>query len=216
MSDATLFDRDLLAHPSIEVAPLLLGARLTSTIDGERVVVELTEVEAYQGADDPGSHAYRGRTARNEVMFGEAGHLYVYFTYGMHWCANIVTDRPGVASGILLRGGRVVAGLEAARRRRPAARTDRDLARGPARLASALGIDSAQLGHDVALPPVRLEVGTPLDPAVISTGPRVGVAGQGGDPVAFPWRFWITGDAGVSVYRPAAPRRRGEGRRVRQ
>ena len=101
--------------------------------------MRLTEVEAYDGETDPGSHAFRGPTPRNAVMYGAAGHLYVYFTYGMHWCANIVCGPPGVATAVLLRAGEVVAGLDIARSRRPASAADRDLARGPARLASALG-----------------------------------------------------------------------------
>lgn len=202
-----MFDRDLLSQPSVAVAPRLLGARLTSTLHGAGVSVEITEVEAYQGAEDPGSHAYRGQTARNQVMFGPAGHLYVYFTYGMHWCANVVTGTPGTASGCLLRGARVVDGIDVARSRRPAATKDRDLARGPARLASTLGITGAMGGHDLAIEPLRLEL--PERAAVeVRTGPRVGVAGPGGDGGAFPWRFWVAGDPTVSVYRPALARKR--------
>ena len=202
-----MLDRDLLSRPSLVVAPRLLGARLTSTLDGARVTVEITEVEAYQGAEDPGSHAYRGQTARNTVMFGPAGHLYVYFTYGMHWCANVVTGTAGTASGCLLRGARVVEGIDVARARRPAATKDRDLARGPARLASALGITGAWGGHDLAIEPLRLEL--PQRPAVeVRTGPRVGLAGPGGDGENYPWRFWVAGDPTVSVYRPAVARKR--------
>lgn len=202
-----VLDRDLLADSPLAVAPRLLGARLTSTLGGAVVSVEVSEVEAYLGELDPGSHAYRGRTPRNQVMFGPAGHLYVYFTYGMHWCANVVTGAEGSASGVLLRAGRVVEGLETARARRPAARTDRDLARGPARLASCLGITGDMDGHDLATEPITLEL-----PAArvggVSTGPRVGVAGPGGHPEDYPWRYWIDGDPTVSVYRAAVPRSR--------
>ena len=123
------------------VAPGLLGATLTVTSPEGAVGVRLSEVEAYCGEADPGSHAFRGRTARNASMFEAAGTVYVYFTYGMHYCVNIVCGRPGVSRAVLLRAGEVVEGLDLARGRRPAARKDRDLARGPARLAAALGLD---------------------------------------------------------------------------
>jgi DNA-3-methyladenine glycosylase len=138
--------RALLERPVLEVAPQLLGAVLRH----DDVACRLTEVEAYDGANDPGSHAYRGPTPRNQVMFGPPGHLYVYFTYGMHWCANIVCGPEGRASAVLLRAGEIMTGLETARSRRLSARTDRDLARGPARLCRALGIAREQNGHDLA------------------------------------------------------------------
>lgn len=193
------------------VAPRLLGARLTHrTAEGD-VTVRLTEVEAYTGqGEDPGSHAYRGRTARNAVMFGPAGHLYTYFTYGMHTCANVVCLPEGLAAGLLLRAGEVVHGPELARLRRPTARKDDELARGPARLATALGITLADGGADlVGTGAFELELGEALPAALISSGPRVGVAGPGGDGTRFPWRFWVTGDPTVSQYRPGrAPRER--------
>jgi DNA-3-methyladenine glycosylase len=146
-----LLPREFFAGPSLQVAPRLLGCVLEhQTADG-LVAVELTEVEAYEGSADPASHSYRGRTARNGVMFGPPGHAYVYFTYGMHFCVNLVCLPEGTSSAVLLRAGRVTegAGLAAARRlagRAGAAVTDRDLARGPARLCQALGIDRAQDG----------------------------------------------------------------------
>ena len=185
-----------LAGPVLEVAPLLLGAELRH---GE-VAVRLTEVEAYDGQDDPGSHAYRGPTGRNRVMFGPAGRLYVYFTYGMHHCCNVVTGEPGRASAVLLRAGEVVAGHEVARMRRGGAR-DRDLARGPARLCEALGITRDQDGANLAMGPVTLTLGEPVP--VHETGPRVGLRGAPDRP----WRFWIPGDPTVSPYRPARPLR---------
>jgi DNA-3-methyladenine glycosylase len=198
-----------LAAWSTDLAPALLGARLVSVVGDELVVVRLTEVEAYMGEQDPGSHAFRGRTPRTAVMFGPAGHLYVYFTYGMHWCANVVCGPEGSASAVLVRAGEVVQGTDVARRRRPAARRDDDLARGPARLASALGIDGALDGVDLCDPssPVWLEPAPSVPPAV-RTGPRVGVSGPGGDGDTFPWRFWLDGDPAVSTYRPGQPRRR--------
>lgn len=187
-------DLGALTRPSTEVAPLLLGAVLRHG----PVAVRLTEVEAYDGANDPGSHGYRGRTARNAVMFGPAGHLYCYFIYGMHVCANVVTGPDGACSAVLVRAGEVVDGLELARERRPGAR-DRDLARGPARLCTALGIGLAHDGTDLASGPVTLELGPPVPPESVSTGPRVGLR-QAAD---HPWRFWVTGHPTVSAYRPA-------------
>ncbi len=187
--------RELLSGPVLDVAPRLLGATLRH---GE-VAVRLTEVEAYDGPDDPGSHAYRGRTARNDVMFGPPGHLYVYFTYGMHFCCNVVTGPEGRASAVLLRGGEVVEGMDVARSRRPRS-TVRDLARGPARLCQALAIGLAENGADLASGDLTLELGEPL--LAVSTGPRVGLRGAPDRP----WRFWVTGEPTVSVYRPAKPR----------
>ncbi len=175
----------------LEVAPRLLGAVLTHG----GVSVRLTEVEAYAGPADPGSHAYRGPTDRNRVMFGPPGHLYVYFVYGMHHCANLVTGPDGDPGAVLLRAGEVVGGLDLARERRPGS-TDRELARGPARLCRALGIGLGDNG-------VRPDL-VPGDPVTaVSTGPRVGLRHAADRP----WRFWITGDPTVSTYRPAAVRR---------
>jgi len=195
------------------VAPRLLGALLTHDAADGRVSVRITEVEAYDGANDPGSHAYRGRTPRNAVMFGPGGVLYVYFSYGMHWCANVVCGPAGRASAVLLRAGEVVEGVELARARRRAARVDRDLARGPARLADALGLDGSHDGAPLTGPALRLRPRQRSHPRrTISSGPRVGVSGAGGDAVLHPWRFWLTGDPTVSVYRPGVsrPRRRAE------
>lgn len=183
---------EALAGPVEQVAPRLLGALLTHA----GVTVRLTEIEAYAGAADPGSHAYRGRTARNEVMFGPAGHLYVYFTYGMHTCANVVCGPEGTASGALLRAGEVVEGIEVARSRRLGSR-DRDLARGPARLCQALDIRLDDNGAALAGGDFELALGEPVGD--VSTGPRVGLRGA----PERPWRFWITGEPSVSAYRPA-------------
>ena len=192
---------------SLELAPLLLGAHLSVRDDAGAVTVRLTEVEAYDGENDPGSHAYRGPTPRTEVMFGPAGRLYVYFTYGMHWCANIVCGEDGRAGAVLLRGGEVVEGVELARSRRSAAKRDVDLARGPARLAQALGLTGADNG--LVLGDGRGELHPPARTAErVVTGPRVGVAGPGGDGDLFPWRFWLPDEPTVSVYRPAVRRRR--------
>jgi DNA-3-methyladenine glycosylase len=201
--------RAALAGWSTEVAPILLGARLVSTVGGAHVAVRLTELEAYMGEQDPGSHAFRGRTRRTAVMFGPAGHLYVYFTYGMHWCANIVCGPQGSASAVLVRAGEVVQGLDAARARRPAARRDDDLARGPARLASALGIDGTLDGADLCDPSSALWLEpAPRAATAVRAGPRVGVSGAGGSGETFPWRFWLEDETTVSAYRPGQPRRR--------
>lgn len=194
---------DLLAGPVLPAARGLLGCELAAG----GVTVRITEVEAYAGtAGDPASHAYKGRTPRNAVMFGPAGHLYVYFTYGMHWCANVVTGVEGEASAVLLRAGQVIAGhdLAAARRR---STVERDLARGPARLCQALGIDGKMYGVDLLAPdsPVRLKPPTkPVSPSQIAAGPRVGVTGAHDRE----WRFWIAGDPTVSAYRRHVPRKR--------
>lgn len=185
-------------------APGLLGCLL----EAGGVTVRLTEVEAYDGVGlDAASHAHRGRTPRNAVMFGRPGLSYVYFTYGMHWCLNVVCREEGVASAVLLRAGSIMDGLPAARARRPNAKV-RDLARGPARLTQALGITGAHNGADLLADDswVRLRpppAGTAPAPAEIRSGPRVGVVGE----AQRPWRFWIGGDESVSTYRPAALRR---------
>jgi DNA-3-methyladenine glycosylase len=184
---------DLLARPVLEVAPRLLGARF----EHAGVAVRLTEVEAYDGPDDPGSHAHRGRTARNEVMFGPPGRLYVYFTYGMHFCANVACGPEGRPSAVLLRAGEVVDGLELARERRPGA-SDRDLARGPARLCRALALDRDQNGLDV-----RDALTLAVPARTVSTGPRVGLRLA----AERPWRFWLTDEPTVSRYVAAKPRR---------
>ncbi|WP_151526627.1 DNA-3-methyladenine glycosylase [Serinicoccus kebangsaanensis] len=197
--------RDALALPVLQVAPGLLGSLLTH--DG--VTVRLTEVEAYAGQEDPGSHAFRGPTPRTEVMFGAAGHLYVYLSYGVHRCVNVVTGEPGSASAVLLRAGEVVDGARVARARRLAVRSGvvpgRDLARGPGNLARALGLGADHDGVDL------LEVGGPVDlrhgpapaPGEVRRGPRVGVSGPGGSAERFPWRFWLRSEPSVSAYRAA-------------
>jgi DNA-3-methyladenine glycosylase len=188
--------------PVVDVAPTLLNAVLR----GNGVAVRLTEVEAYEGESDPGSHAFRGRTRRTDVMFGPPGRAYVYFTYGMHWCMNVVCGPDGLASAVLLRAGEVIEGEDLARSRRPRS-SDRDLARGPARLTKALAIDGTYGGVDLfdARSPLQLALSSPADPAAIRIGPRVGVGGAG---AATPWRFWLAEEATVSVYRPAVERRR--------
>lgn len=192
-----------LGGPATEAARALLGC----LISGNGVTVRLTEVEAYAGVgEDPGSHAHRGRTRRNTAMFGPPGHAYVYFTYGMHWCLNVVCGPPGYASAVLLRAGEVVEGVETARARRPHA-SDRDLARGPARLTTALAVDKSADGTPLldGTGPLALRPGVAVDPDRIRAGPRVGIPGDG---APTPWRFWIDGEPTVSPYRPHTPRNR--------
>jgi len=197
----------------VAVAPDLLGCLLSHETAQGLVTVRLTEVEAYLGESDPASHAFHGPTPRNAVMYGPPGHAYVYFTYGMHFCVNLVCQPEGHASAVLLRAGQVVDGVQlatarrAGRRRSGEAPRETDLARGPALLCEALDIDRSQNGADVCTPTSPLRMLAPVKPvpaADISAGPRVGVS-RAAD-VA--WRFWITGDPAVSVYRAYAPRRR--------
>jgi DNA-3-methyladenine glycosylase len=188
---------EILSGPVLEAAPRLLGAVLRHG----GVALRLTEVEAYDGAHDPGSHAFRGQTARNGVMFGPAGHLYTYFTYGMHHCANVVCGPEGTASAVLLRAGEVLEGVELARARRGTS-PDRDLARGPARLCTALGLDLTHNGLD--LTSGALTLGPALDESAISAGPRVGLRLAPDRP----WRFWLAHEPTVSRYVAAQPLRK--------
>jgi DNA-3-methyladenine glycosylase len=186
------YDRD-----ARDVAPELLNKLLVhDDPDAGRLVVRVVEVEAYAGREDAGSHSYRGETRRNATMFGPPGHLYVYFTYGMHWCMNVVTGGPLVATAVLLRAAAPVEGIEVMRTRRPAARRDRDLCAGPARLAQALGVAGSFDGVDLARGPVRLvDDGTPPpDRPAVST--RVGLGAGKGE--TYPWRFYVAGDPNVS------------------
>jgi DNA-3-methyladenine glycosylase len=193
-----LLTREELAVDPVDAAQLLLG----SYLQADDVRVRIVEVEAYRGGDDPASHCYRGKTPRNEVMFGPAGHLYVYFVYGMHFCANVVSLTDGVPGAVLLRAGEVVSGEDTAFSRRPASRSAAELAKGPARLCKVLGLDRGSNGIDLtsADSPVRLYAG---DPAVqVFSGPRVGVAVA----MDVPWRFWIDSPA-VSTYKRGGKRR---------
>jgi DNA-3-methyladenine glycosylase len=215
--------REFFDRPSTEVAPDLLGCVLWHDDPAGLVAVRLVEVEAYQGLADPASHAFRGQTARNGVMFGPPGHLYVYFTYGMHFCANLVCQPAGRPEAVLLRAGEVTHGtaLAAERRRGKVANLasdlaiggvdgsrkirEVDLARGPGRLCQALGIDRTLDGADVCAPdsPVGLAPASHVvEPTAIRTGPRVGVS----QAAERPWRYWLAGDGHVSVFRPAKPR----------
>lgn len=201
--------RDVLARGAPEVAPALLGCLLAF---GE-VTLRLTELEAYAGHLDPGSHAFRGETPRTRPMFGPAGFTYVYFTYGHHWCLNLVVGQEGTAEAVLVRAGEVVAGHDVVRARRGGVR-ERDWCRGPGRLAQALGMSGEHTGRDFCRPaigePIELTLSpalVPVDPALVRSGPRVGVSGPGGDGTAYPWRFWLDGEPSVSAYRAGVKRR---------
>jgi DNA-3-methyladenine glycosylase len=190
-----------LARPSTVAAPALLGCSLVRVLDdGTRLVVRLVETEAY-GAADPASHSFGGRTPRTDVMFGPAGRLYVYFTYGMHFCANVVTGRRGEGSAALLRAAEPLEGIERMAEHRGTSNL-RLLCSGPARLCQALAIDRADNGADVvAGERIWLERGA--RPGAISSGPRVGITRA----VEQPWRYWATDDPFVSRGRPGSARR---------
>ena len=192
------------------MAPDLLGCLLTFG----RVTLRLTELEAYAGHLDPGSHAFRGETPRTRPMFGPAGFTYVYFTYGHHWCLNLVVGHEGTAEAVLVRAAEVVSGHDVVAARRGGIRP-RDWARGPGRLAQSLGLNGEHTGRDFCRPaigdPIDLVIAAAAEPVAehaIRTGPRVGVSGPGGDGEVYPWRFWIDGDPHVSAYRPGVVRTR--------
>ena len=228
--------RDFFDRPATEVAPDLLGCILWHTSPAGLVAARLVEVEAYRGAIDPASHAFRGRTARNAVMFGPPGHAYVYFSYGMHYCVNLVCEPVGRGEAVLIRAGAVVTGAELARRRRwglpdsgtsangadaaagggPAAgakrarHRDLDLARGPGRLCQALAIDRSLDGADVCGEggPVGIGPASAVDQPAEAATVTVATGPRVGISQAAdrPWRYWLAGDGHVSIYRPLKPR----------
>jgi DNA-3-methyladenine glycosylase len=183
---------DLVGDP-VDLAPFMLNKVLVRGGRAGRIV----EVEAYKGSMDAASHAYRGLTPRTAVMFGPPGYLYVYFTYGMHWCANVVCGPKGQASALLIRALAPLRGLDEMRRVRPAARRDRDLCNGPAKLCQALGITGADNGTDLlrtGADRVRLvDDGTP-PPKEPAQGRRIGISVATEEP----WRFWVAGEESVS------------------
>jgi DNA-3-methyladenine glycosylase len=186
------YDRD-----AREVAPELLNKVLVvEEPSGERLAARIVEVEAYCGAEDPGSHAYRGCTPRNATMFGPPGHLYVYFTYGMHWCSNAVCGPGTQPHAVLLRAAAPQRGLEVMYTRRPKAKRDRELCSGPARLAQAFAIDRDDDGTDLTRGRLRIvDDGTP-PPTAPRVTTRIGLAPGKGD--TFPWRYCVPGDPNVS------------------
>lgn len=200
-----LVDRDFFDRPVLEVAPELLGHVLVRSCGAGTVALRITEVEAYAGPDDPASHSYRGKTARNASMWGPPGHAYVYLSYGVHFALNLVCGPEGKASGVLIRAGEVLTGVELARGRRATARKDADLARGPGRLGEALAVDRSLDGTDVCVPgPLAVHRRPPGEAHTVRRGPRTGVS-KAAD---LPWRFWLDGHVTVSPYRAHRPRRR--------
>ncbi len=189
------------AADSRELAPRLLNKVLAHAEPGTPVVAaRIVEVEAYAGAEDAGSHGFRGPTPRTTTMFGPPGHLYVYFTYGMHWCMNVVCGEEGVASAVLLRAGSPLSGVETMRARRPKARRDTDLCSGPARLAQALGITGTHDGVNLRRGPLRvLDDGVPPPESPLQTR-RIGLSVGRGD--EHPWRWTVPGDPHVSRAKP--------------
>jgi DNA-3-methyladenine glycosylase len=189
--------RRFYARDARQLAPLLLNKVLVRAgPKGERMAARIVEVEAYAGSEDAGSHAFRGPTRRNQTMFGPPGHLYVYFTYGMHWCANVVASTDGVATAVLLRAAAPTGGLDQMRARRVAAHGDRDLCSGPARLAQAFGLTGDADGTDLVRGPLRIvDDGTP-PPARPGRSTRIGLREGRGD--EHPWRWFVPGDPNVS------------------
>jgi len=199
-----ILKRSFFDRPAAVVAPDLLGCVVEHQTAQGLVAVRLTEVEAYQGALDPGSHAYRGRTQRNSIMFGAPGFVYVYFTYGMHFCMNLVCEGVGTAAAVLLRAGEVIEGVELASRRRGS--PVRDLARGPARLTVALAVDRAEYGLDACdrASALRVRHAAGRERGRVLSGPRVGLSAG----AETPWRFWLDGEPTVSTYRAYVEKRR--------
>jgi DNA-3-methyladenine glycosylase len=193
----TRLPRRFFARAAPLVAPELLGRVLARRLPtGEELRARIVETEAYE-QDDPASHAFRGKTARNAVMFGPAGHLYVYFTYGMHHCMNVVTGRVGEGCAVLLRAAQPIEGMPVMRRGRGTDRI-RDLCRGPARLAQAFGVDRSFDGSDlIDGSAIWVEPGSGADKGQVRTGARVGIR-MG---IERPWRFWLD-EPWVSATRP--------------
>ncbi len=190
---------DLVGDPVL-VAPKLLGAHL-HVLDGRDVerIGRIVEVEAYKGEVDPASHAFRGPTPRTQVMFGEAGHLYVYRSYGMHWCANIVCGPIGTAAAVLVRAIEPLGGLDAMYEDRPKAKQDRDLGSGPGKVCAALGVTGDDGGVDLLASPsgrIWLCAGNVPSESIVC-GPRVGIRAA----TTRPWRFWLDGNPHVSYPR---------------
>ncbi|HSO94428.1 MAG TPA: DNA-3-methyladenine glycosylase [Acidimicrobiia bacterium] len=188
--------RRFYARDSRELAPLLLNKVLVRGTGHARVAARIVEVEAYAGAEDPGSHAFRGPTPRNETMFGPPGRLYVYFTYGMHWCSNVVCGTDGEASAVLLRAAAPLTGLDIMRHRRGPGRTDRELCAGPARLTQAFGITGADDATDLLRGDIRLVDDATPPPTRPGRSVRIGLRAGRGDLQR--WRWFVPRDPHVS------------------
>ena len=189
---------------TVTVARAILGCVLWRRIDRQLLAARIVETEAYLGANDAASHARRGlRSARNESMYLEGGHAYVYFTYGMHWCMNVVTQEEDVAEAVLLRAAEPLRGIDEMRERRPKAKRDHDLMNGPGKLCSALAIDKSLDGEN--LRGARLYITArdiDVDDEDIAVSPRIGVEGAIGA-AHWPLRFFLKSNRYVSAYRNA-------------
>ena len=188
------FPRSFYLLPTLQVAKQLLGQLIVRKYRGKTLIGRIVEVEAYRGSLDPASHAYRGRTNRNDVMFWEGGHLYVYFTYGMHYCANVVTQETGIAEAVLIRGVEPVCGIETMRKHRGSGVDDTNLTNGPAKFCEAFGIKRLQNGTSLLGNEIYLLRGLPLKSASISVSTRIGIR-NGTDKK---WRFFEKGNRWVS------------------
>ena len=193
---AALLERAFYARPAPEVAHDLVGKLLVKPVDG--LTARIVEVEAYR-QDDPASHAHRGRTRRNAPMFGEPGHAYIYFSYGAHWCMNVVTGEDGFGEGVLLRAAEPLQGIDLMRARRGAQIRERDLLRGPGRLGQAFGLDGSLSGSDVC-GSGQLHLADDGHRADVATGPRVGISLN----ADMPWRYFVPGSPWVSAYKRSA------------
>lgn len=176
----------------VDAARRLLGCLLVRELNGTRLVGRIVETEAYHQRD-AASHSYKGRTLRTEVMFGPAGYTYVYFTYGMHYCMNVVTGREGEGSAVLIRAIEPLEGWDVMRQLRQG-RPDRELTNGPGKVCQALGIDITYNGHNLELPPLQLEVMAPLPTESVMQTTRIGISRD----VHRPWRFYERGNIFVS------------------
>jgi len=189
--------RDFYFRDTVTIARALLGCTLWRRVGRTLLAARLVETEAYLGANDMASHARRGlRSPRNESMYLAGGHAYVYFTYGMHWCMNVVTQEADVAEAVLLRGAEPVRGIESMRKRRPKAKRDRDLTNGPGKLCAAMSIDENLDGVPLDGDLLWLEEGS-VPEAEIAVSPRIGVD-YSGDSAGWPLRFFVRGNEYVS------------------
>jgi len=189
--------RDFYRRDTLTVARELLGQRLVRIVDGQRLSGLIVEVEAYIGEEDAACHAARGRTPRNEVMYGPPGHAYVYFIYGMHHCLNVVTEEEGFPAAVLIRAIEPLAGLEIMRHHRPG-KPDGELTNGPAKLCQALAIDKSFNGVDLCTSEALfIEEGQRVTEEEIATSPRIGIKADA-RARSVPWRFFLQGNAFIS------------------
>lgn len=189
--------RDFYKQSTLTVARELLGQRLVRVLDDQRISGLIVEVEAYIGEDDAACHAARGRTPRNEVMYGPPGHAYVYFIYGMHHCLNVVTEEKGFPAAVLIRALEPLEGLEIMRRHRPG-RPDGELTNGPAKLCQALAIGRGFNGVDLCTSEsLFIKEGRTVAQEEIEASPRIGIKADK-VAVSVPWRFYLRGNDFVS------------------